>query len=120
MQENASHDNLLGTFDTTTTHQQFGQLLMTYQTTSNIVSDSTGTGLPDGTTWDSGGLNLQAGFPLYGFELFNFQSLDVPDGMNVDFFQFLGIGNEVVTSGAGTSDFRYLWGDFIPLFDIPT
>jgi hypothetical protein len=114
-----SHDNLLGAFDSTTTHQEFGGFPFSYQTLSNVVTDSSGTGLPDGTTWDYDSFSLTSLFPVYGAEIFSSQSVSVPDGMTVDFFQFLGVGNEVVTSTEGTTDFLYLFGDFVPIFDMP-
>lgn len=107
--------NTTGSFDSTLTHYQLGPPFpFGYVVDSNVVSDSDGTGLPDGTTWDSSGLYMA------GFALFGSQSVTLPDDMTADFFTFFGLANEVVTSDAGITDYMYFFGpDPILLFDIP-
>lgn len=116
-----SDGNVTGAFDDTGIRQQYGQFPpfpFAYVTNSNVVSDSEGTGLPDGTTWDSTSFRLAA---FASFELFGTQSISVPDGMTVDWVNFFGFANEVVTTTDGITDYLYLFGpDPILLFDIPT
>lgn len=113
-----SDGNTTGSFDSILTHYQLGPpfplVPFAYVVDSNVVSDSAGTGLPAGTTWDASGLQLA------GFTLFGSQSVSLPDDMTADFFTFFGLANEVVTSDAGITDYLYVFGpDPILLFDIP-
>ena len=109
-----------GSFDDTGIRQQYGQFLFAYVTNSDVVSNSEGTALPDGTSWDSTSFGLVISPVGPSVELFGTQSLSLTDGTTVDFFSFFGMANEVVTSDAGITDYMYFFGDDpILLFDIP-
>lgn len=116
-----SDGDVTGAFDVTGTRYQYGifpPFPFAYVTNSNVVSDSEGTGLPDGTTWDSTSFRVAA---FASVELFGTQSISVPDGMTVDWVNFFGVANEVVTTSDGITDYLYVFGpDPILLFDIPT
>lgn len=110
-------NNIIGQYDISGDGQHFGGFGFDYYTGSSVVTDSSGVGLPVGTTWDSASFNIPAAFPSAGAPLYEAYSIGMPDGMTAQLTEFLNIGNEYVTGPDGTADYFYWFGDFIPLFD---
>lgn len=116
-------NNIIGQYDSswdTQTHNPTGWF--PYGTSTDVVTDSTGAGLPVGATWDTASFNIAFPYPysifIPGFPLYESYSIGMPDGMTAQLTEFLNIGNEYVTGPGGTAaDYLYVFGAFIPLFD---
>lgn len=119
-----SHWQELGTpagqFDSSFENHQFNFYPFSYNDDSGVVTDSSGAGLPVGATWDAADFGFFYS-PIIGvFDPYEAYSITMPDGMAVQFSEVFGVGYEVATQPGAVDGFLYLFGDFIPIMDIPT